>query len=152
MASAAEQLETFKSYYPNLAHVQALTLDNVNTAFEGQLVDWNAVTPAHFAPSPAVSIPPCQKAVGFVIFDVISLAVGAVGLRSSVQRSTIEAMAEAAAPVLSKIETIIAQMGQRMLPWSTSPGGSSRSSKRSIQVARWEQSSTRSRAASPGGT
>lgn len=111
MASAAEQLETFKSFYPNLAHVQALTLDNVNTAFEGQPVDWNTVTPAHFEPSPDVSIPPCQKAIGFVIFDVISLAVGAVGLRSSVQPSTVKAMAEAAAPVLSKIETIVAQMG-----------------------------------------
>jgi hypothetical protein len=111
MASAAEQLETFKSFYPNLAHVQALTLDNVNTALEGQPVDWNAVTPANFAPHPEVTISSCQMAVGYVLFDVISLAVGAVGLRSGVSASTVEAMAEAAAPVMSEIETIIAKMG-----------------------------------------
>jgi hypothetical protein len=48
--------------------------------------------------------------VGYVIFDSICLVVGAVGLRGTVNSATIEAVATAAAPVMSKIEGIIAKM------------------------------------------
>ena len=111
MTTAAEQLATFKSFYPNIEHVQALTLDDATRIVGGKPVDWNSVTPADFAPSSTTAITACQKAVGFVIFDVICLAVGAVGLRTTVRASTIEAMASAAESSLPKIETIIAQMG-----------------------------------------
>lgn len=111
MTTAAEQLATFKSFYPNIEHVQALTLDDATRIVGGKPVDWNTITPADFAASSTSAITAGQTAVGYVIFDVICLAVGAVGLRTTVRASTIEAMASAAAPSLSKIETIIAQVG-----------------------------------------
>lgn len=110
MATEAVRLETFKSFYPTLKHVQALTLDDVNKMTNGQPVDWNAVTPVDFASPSTLAITDCQMSVGYVIFDVICLAVGAVGLRSGVKPQTIKGVVEAATPSLPKIKTIIAQL------------------------------------------
>jgi len=59
-----------------------------------------------------MSLSPCVLAVGYVVFDVICLGIGAVGLRASVKPSTIEAMATAAAPLVSKLDGYIAAIAK----------------------------------------
>ena len=111
-----KQLNDFKRLYPNNARVQALTLDQVITNTSGKTIDWNSIHDRPKGPStalmamPAVPITPCQMAIGYVVFDVVCLAVGAVGLRATVKASTVEAMAHAVTPVLSKIEVSISRM------------------------------------------
>ncbi len=108
-----ETLDMFKKEFPNDAKIQALTLDAVLQHAETTTIDWSRLSggvPQHTIQLQSISITPCQKAIGYVIFDAICLALGAVSLRSSVKASTVEAMAEAAAPVLSKIETAVAKM------------------------------------------
>jgi hypothetical protein len=79
-------------------------------------VDWNSLRfdrqmPVAVAAGPqAFGLTDCQMALGYVVFDVVSLAVGAVGLRSTVQAETVAAMAQATAPVLTQIEKSIALM------------------------------------------
>jgi len=51
MTTAAEQLATFKSFYPNIEHVQALTLDDATRIAGGKPVDWNSITPADLRPA-----------------------------------------------------------------------------------------------------
>ncbi|MEX1365255.1 MAG: hypothetical protein AB1Z98_19160 [Nannocystaceae bacterium] len=50
----------------------------------------------------------CQMALGYVVFDTVVLAIGAIGLRASVQPKTIAAMAKIAGPVATTIEQEIA--------------------------------------------
>ena len=114
----AKQLGDFKRLYPNNVDIQALTVEVVNQNTRGRTIDWNRISFGADEPTTrsmaaaAVSITPCQMAIGYVVFDVVCLAVGAVGLRASVNARTIESMAEAVAPVLSKIEVTIARMGE----------------------------------------
>ena len=49
----------------------------------------------------------CEKQLGYVIFDSVCLFLGAVELRASLTAEGAEAMAEAAKPVLSKMEQYI---------------------------------------------
>lgn len=108
------QLDHFKSLYPTNEHVQALTLEEVLRNTQGTTVDWNSLqfdqptSPATATSKSAVT--PCQRAIGLVILDVIALAVGAVGLRGKVTPATVDAIAEAAIPTLSKIGAIIEEM------------------------------------------
>lgn len=50
--------------------------------------------------------------IGYVIFDAVCLALGAVGLRATVRGSTIQAIFQAATPAMSGIEQAIAQIGR----------------------------------------
>jgi hypothetical protein len=131
VGSATElQLASFKSYYPDLEYVQALTVDSVHAAFP--TIDWNTVTPAHFLKkgemkkgevpgaqqavalqagealqAGALDVSPCALAVGYVVFDCVCLAFGAIGVRSTVQRVTIEAIAEGLVPIMNQLTRAI---------------------------------------------
>ncbi len=113
MAITQKQLDDFKVLYPGNNDIQALTLDQVVQNTAGKTVDWNSLT---FPSQPTtmgvskMAISDCQMAIGWVVFDAVCLAFGAWGLRSSVRPATIEAMAQAAGPVLSKIEITIARI------------------------------------------
>ena len=54
-----------------------------------------------------VGLSDCEVDTGYVIFDVICLAIGATALRASASRSTAEAIATAAEPVIPKLQAII---------------------------------------------
>jgi hypothetical protein len=106
-----QHLDTFKSLHPNNEKIQSVTLAELHKNTAGTVVDWNSLAldkPALQAQ--AVEITDCQKAIGFVVFDVVILTVGGLGLRATVKPQTIEAMAIATAPVLSKIEVAVAKM------------------------------------------
>ena len=49
----------------------------------------------------------CEKQIGYVIFDCVCLMLGAVELRASLTAEAAEDMAEAAKPVLSKMDKYI---------------------------------------------
>ncbi|WP_342616753.1 hypothetical protein [Rhodoferax sp. GW822-FHT02A01] len=104
------KLDDFKNLYPNNPRIQALTLDEVLKNTAGMTVDWSKIKFQQRSVAAAAAISGCQLAVGYVVFDVVCLAVGAVGLRAGVSGSTVQAMANAVAPVLSKIEIIIARL------------------------------------------
>lgn len=110
-----KQIDDFKKLHPGNPRIQSLTLADVLTNTSGKTVDWNSIqfqppqTAAMVAGS-SLSLTDCQKDIGYVIFDVICLAVGAVGLRASVNARTIEGIFHASAPVIGQIEAIIAQM------------------------------------------
>lgn len=108
-----EQWDSYKSQFPNDKKIQSVTLEELLKNTDGGKVDWKnppIATKGSVETLSAVSISACELAVGYVIFDVICLAIGGVSLRSSVNRETAEAIAEAAAPVLSKIEADIAKI------------------------------------------
>tara|TARA_B100000214_G_C23929256_1_gene609911 strand:- start:43 stop:492 length:450 start_codon:yes stop_codon:yes gene_type:complete len=54
-----------------------------------------------------MKITECEKSIGYVIFDCVCLFLGASSLRASLTAEGAEAMAEAAKPVLSKLEEYI---------------------------------------------
>lgn len=123
MASITQQqLDTFKRLHTGNPHIQALTADVVNANVAGSVVDWNKLNVGAGAGTgigiAAIAMPmglmsditPCEKAIGYVVFDALCLALGAVGLRAAVSGATIEAMTRAAAPAMSQIERIIATM------------------------------------------
>jgi len=114
----AKTLQLFKSHYPHNPQIQALTLDEVLKHTQGKTADWNnmyAETDKFYQPlkqAAAVTANPCYMNVGYVIFDVICLALGAVSLRKSVSAATIANTANAVTPVLSEIEKIIVSMSK----------------------------------------
>jgi hypothetical protein len=103
-----DQLDLYKSVYPNDARIQALTLDEIVRNTHGMSVDWNTTlgTPQ----AAGIPLTDCQLAIGYVVFDVISLAFGAVGLRAGVKSGTIQAVAGAAGPALNQIEVAVAKI------------------------------------------
>jgi hypothetical protein len=120
-----EQLNHYKSQFLNDRKIQALTLEELIKNTNGGKVDWSNLpistdevdnqfsVVARASTSMAmmaVETSDCQVAIGYVIFDAICLAVGGVGLRASASRATAESIAEAARPVLSQLEAIIATM------------------------------------------
>ena len=52
----------------------------------------------------------CAKSIGFVIYDCVCLLVGAVALRSAATAEAAEAVADAAKPVLNKLDKYIITM------------------------------------------
>lgn len=112
------QLDEFKKHHPNDERIQKLTLGELHINTRGQVVDWDQLRPteeelaaeADYV-SPA-NLSECAKRVGWVVFDVICLALGAEGLRSSVKASTVDAIADAAQPALNAIQKIIEQVSR----------------------------------------
>ena len=112
-AITQEQWDAFKKQFPDDQRIQAVTFEELLANTDGGKVDWEnpPVTNVLRADlESGVAISECQLWIGFVVFDVICLAVGAVGLRSGASKSTAEAMARAAKPVMNKLQTIIAKM------------------------------------------
>jgi hypothetical protein len=113
-----EQWENYKSLFPNDERLQALTLEELIKNTDGGKVDWTKlpmskevdVDSPPIVASSSITITECEKAIAFVIFDVICLAVGGVGLRSGVSSEDVEAIAKAAKPVLSELEASIAEI------------------------------------------
>ena len=111
-----EQLDLFKSLFPGDKRIQAVTLNEILLNTAGQTVDWNSLefppakTSGVVAGSSLLSISDCQLKIGYVIFDVILVAVNAVGLRSTVDPATIGTIYQAATPVMARIDIIVAGM------------------------------------------
>jgi len=112
-AITQKALDDFKALYPHDDAIQAVSLAVLLQNTAGRSVDWSTLT---FADRPTartaqkLALTSCQIAIGWVVFDALTLALGAVGLRGSVSSGTIEAIAQASAPVLSQIETTIARI------------------------------------------
>jgi len=108
-----EQWDNYKNQFPDNEKIQAVTLDELMKQTDGGVVDW--INPpiseeAREKVEVSVAITDCQLWIGYVIFDAICLAVGGVALRDGLNRETAEAVADAAKPVLSKLEKTIAKM------------------------------------------
>ena len=54
----------------------------------------------------SLSITPCEEAIGFVVYDVVCLAIGGVALRASANAATARALAEAVEPAIPRIVEI----------------------------------------------
>lgn len=125
VAITPEQWDNYKSQFPNDPKIQAVTLDELLKNTDSEKVDWENIgnakkkdlaTSPHFEKTNQVQfnvVSPCKIAMGFVIFDVICLAIGGVGLRATATTEVAIEMVEAAAPVLSKIEIAIAKMAAK---------------------------------------
>lgn len=116
MSITQKQTDDFKNLYPASPQIQALTLADVLAHTSGKTVDWSSIqfqspNTAAMVAGRSLSLTECQANIGYVIFDVLCLAVGAVGLRASVDARTIEGIFHATAPVAARIEVIIAEMG-----------------------------------------
>lgn len=113
-----KQFDDFKALYPHNLQIQALTLTQVLTHAGEIPINWKTLDPLPVngfmegRTAYSLGLTDCQKNVGYVIFDVICLALGAVGLRSKVNGTTIEAIFYASAPAMSRIELIIADMSR----------------------------------------
>jgi hypothetical protein len=109
-----EELAAYAAANPHDAALQALGLPELLANTGGGVWD-PAQVPRRQWPSrqrTAESVTACELDVGYVVFDVICLAIGGIELRAGVTEETAEAVAEAARPVMSKIETIIAEMAR----------------------------------------
>jgi len=111
-----EELDNFKSLFPNDKKLQNLTLKELLNNTNGGKVDWSnppftkSLKERAIKPLAVEGISECQLNIGFVIYDCVCLAIGAVGLRAGASRETAEAVAHAAEPVLSKLEAAIEKM------------------------------------------
>ncbi len=111
-----KDLDEFKALYPSNPQIQGITLDQVDENTPGVNGNWNDPLPSEdllrlsHAQSLNANLSNCQMAIGYVVFDCLCLALGAVGLRAGVNSATIEAIGGAVAPVASKLEVAIAKM------------------------------------------
>lgn len=108
-----QQLDDFKKLFPGDQNLQNLSLPAVLHYAEMRPVDWHGLKFGHprtLAATTATTLTECQKAIGWVIVDCICLGVGAYTLRPTVPASAAENMVRAAAPALSKIEKIVAEI------------------------------------------
>ena len=108
-----EQWDSFKSQFPNDKRIQAVTFEELLSNTNGGTVDWqNPPTTQEIRAEvrAAGAISDCELWIGYVVYDAICLAIGAVGLRAGANRAAVEAVAEAARPVLPKLEAAIAKM------------------------------------------
>lgn len=101
-------LEAYKLLHPDDARLQTLTLDELLAQTNGRSVDYSTITykPALLGSSEW----DCSLGIGYVVFDCICLLLGAASLRPSVTARVAGEMAEAAAPVASKLATYIRTM------------------------------------------
>ncbi len=112
-----QDVNQYRLLYPNVPKIQAITLAELIANTPGVNGNWNDPLPSNDAfretrlQMAATGISKCEMAIGWVVFDCVCLALGAVGLRGGASSSTIEGIAKATAPVASKIEIIIAKMG-----------------------------------------
>ncbi len=113
-ALTAEELTAYAAANPHDAALQKLGLPELLANTGGGVLDPTHVPqrqrPWRQPTSPPVTV--CELDVGYVVFDVLCLAIGGVELRAGVTEETAEAVAEAARPVMSKIQTIIAEMAR----------------------------------------
>ncbi|AGL17713.1 hypothetical protein [Actinoplanes sp. N902-109] len=112
-----QQWNAFKAQFPHDQRMQAVSYDELLSNTNGGKVNWASPPTVHlpgadneFFSVAGVTVSDCELDIGYVIFDVVCLAIGAVGLRASVTSSTAEAVAAAAKPVLSQLEAAIAKM------------------------------------------
>lgn len=115
-----QQLNLFKSLFPNRKDIQELTPEIVQSkadeeSFDLKTIRWEDLIQAKWQSSSVpddslITITNCQMSIGYVVFDAISLALGAVGLRATVKASTIQAIFNAVSPSQSALEAIIASM------------------------------------------
>ena len=117
MSVTQQQLDVFKGLYLGNPQIQALTLADVLNNTSGKTVDWNSIP----SPSPetaaatsalSLSLTDCQMNIGYVICDVVLLALGAVRLRGQVNTRTIAGIFHAANPAMGRIEAGIAEIGK----------------------------------------
>lgn len=114
MAFKQEHLDDLKRLYPDDREIQGLTLQQVNT--EGRRVDTSKFHESSAEQGWSVSA--CDEAVGYVIYDVILLAIGLIGLRNKVRAHMIADIAEAARPVLPRIRVFVNKIAE---PGSSHP-------------------------------
>ncbi len=106
-ALTQRDLDLFKAQFPNDEKIQAVTLIEVLENSDGK-ADFSKWTRE---PAPALlegSVLSCGAAIGFVIYDCVSLFIGASATRAGATTEEAEAIAKAAEPVLSKIEKVCA--------------------------------------------
>ena len=111
-----KQWDNYKSIFPKDKKLQALSLAELFKNTDGGKIDWDNLRGKDNdarSRTGVISIDPCALNIGYVVFDVICLAIGAVGLRAGATAETAEKVAEAAKPVMSKLETIIAKMSAK---------------------------------------
>ncbi|SEU42681.1 hypothetical protein SAMN05443572_12028 [Myxococcus fulvus] len=107
-----KHLDDFKRLFRDDPRIQALTLEEVLENTRGKQVDWTSLQlqPPAAAALSVSALDDCQMRIGYVVFDAVCLAIGAVGLRATVKPQTIDAVAKAVKPVMSKLEVTIAEM------------------------------------------
>lgn len=108
----AEHVERYKTYYPDLDYLQNSTVEHFKAARPDGLIDWHSFTPRELLlqEPEELEVSDCQIAIGYVVFDVICLALAAYGMRAGVSKDVIKAMGREAAPAMSGIQTIVAQL------------------------------------------
>ena len=118
------RLHLYKSYFPNNERIQALTLEELNENTKGvnpsleamvqrlQNVQAVAKLSTELETAAALGVSDCVLNIGYVVFDVICLAIGGVGLRGSMSASTARALGEAVEPVIPKIVEICAKISR----------------------------------------
>lgn len=117
-----QNLDIYKNLYPLDSNIQALTVDALKAKAAEKPYDWSTITweeiressvdETLLAENVPISITDCQMNIGYVVFDALCLALGAVGLRSTVSGTTIQAIFNAASPAVPAIEQAIARIGQ----------------------------------------
>lgn len=111
------QWESYKKQFPNDKKIQEITFKELLEKTDGGKVNWEnppMEKEKGLAVQAAVGISECQMAIGFVIIDVICLALNGVALRSAVSSRTVGAVAKAAgsvAPPITESAKMIAAPG-----------------------------------------
>jgi len=113
-ALTAEELAAYAAANPHDAALQKLGLFELLANTGGGVLDPAQVAQRQGPWRQPTSQPvtACELDVGYVVVDVTCIAIGGVELLAGVTDELSEAVAEAARPVMSKIQTIIAEMAR----------------------------------------
>lgn len=110
-----EGLELFKKQFPEDEAIQKVSFEELVKLNGGTSVNWDLVEKQNLANADVMSsveleVSECQLSIGYVVIDVICLAIGGVGLRSSFNRYTAQTVIRAAQPAIAPIGRIIAEI------------------------------------------
>lgn len=112
-----ESLQLYKDQFPLDEELQKFTYEELVLLNNGDTVDWNFLKQQNLENQSLMNthdltVSECQLAVGYVIMDVICIAIGGVGLRSSFNSATAQAVVKAAGPAITPIGRIINEIAK----------------------------------------
>ena len=114
-----KDLDEFKALYPKNPQIQCITLDQVKMNTPQANGNWNEPLPDRIqvqfirAQAHHSGISDCKKAIGYVVFDCLCLALGALRLRSHANSAIILSIGGSITPIASKLEAEIPKMVAR---------------------------------------
>ncbi|MBJ9984411.1 hypothetical protein IAE19_03015 [Acinetobacter sp. S40] len=112
-----ESLQLYKEQFPLDEDIQKISYEELVKLNDGNEVDWNFLKTQNLQNQSIMNtqdltISECHLSIGYVVMDAICIAIGGIGLRSSFNRATAQAVAIAAGPAITPIGRIVNEIAR----------------------------------------